>query len=108
VAAGHGQHIAGAPAFQAGAQPRVAAVDLIGGDPGRRGSGIQGPGDHLARQRGLGREPSPGRDARGAAAGPVISPGPGQVKLAVDQGMTGQGSPTPALISASQIPASAV
>ena len=90
VRGGHGQHIAHLAALQVGAQARVSAVHLIGGDPARGRARVQRPADHPPGQRRLGRERRPVRDARRAAPARIGGPRPRQVQLPVDQRVPGR------------------
>jgi len=85
VAGGHRQHITNPAGLQVSAQARVGAVHLIAGDPGGRNARAQSPGDHVAGQSRLGREPPLARNARCGAPARVSGPGPGQIQFPVDQ-----------------------
>jgi hypothetical protein len=85
VAAGNRQHIPDTAVLQGLTQFRVRAVDLVTGDPARSHAGVQGAGDHLGRQRWLGRELHRRRDTSLLAPVGVIGPDPRQIQLPVDQ-----------------------
>src|SRR3954447_22247744 len=68
-------------------QAAIGAIDLVAQNPGERYVGGNRPGDHAARQLGLGGEPhllaNAGRLTPGAVLGPLLR----KVQLAVDQRM---------------------
>ncbi|MDQ0578442.1 hypothetical protein QF030_000620 [Streptomyces rishiriensis] len=69
---------------------RIAAVDLVAGDPRRGDAGIKSSGDHLGGQCGLGRERQVVGDACRAAPIGVLGPGARDVEAAVDGGVPGR------------------
>ena len=73
--------------LQPAPQPAIAAIDRIGGHPGDRHPGVQGPLQHPAGQLRLGVELDLVRDPGLAAAPPVVGPALGQVQLPVHQRM---------------------
>ena len=81
--AGHRQDVADAAFLQRGPQLRVAAVDLVAGDPADAVSGVQEPFDHRARPApawSRRRSPCP---AGGPAAVGVAGPGTRDIQLPV-------------------------
>jgi hypothetical protein len=68
-------------------QPPVGAVDRVAQHPLARHAGIEGAGDHRARDLGLGQERDVLGDLGRAAPLQVLGPRLGQVEPAVDQGV---------------------
>jgi hypothetical protein len=74
-----GQHMGHPAALQPAPQRRVLAVDLIGGHPGSRHAGRQGPLQHALGQLRLGLEPDLVRHPGGPTPRPIVGPCLGQV-----------------------------
>jgi site-specific DNA recombinase len=79
------QHVGHLAALQPAPECRVLAVDLIGGHPGGRHPGIQGPLQHDPGELGLGLEPDLVGDAGGPTPRLILGPCLGQVQLPVDE-----------------------
>ncbi len=84
-------HVSQSQRAEGAPQLGVGAVHLIAGDPPRRGTPADGARDHLASQRGLGRERDFGRDLRARATLRVAGPPGGQVQRPVDERVPGRG-----------------
>jgi hypothetical protein len=74
VVAGDRQDVAELAGLQAGAERRIAAVDLVAGHPPGRRAGVEGGADHRQGQRGFGGERHVVGDPGGGAAGRVVGP----------------------------------
>ena len=72
-------------ALQPAPERRVLAVDLIGGHPGSRHPGIQGPLQYDPGQLRLGPEPHLLGHPGGSTPRPILGPCLGQVQLPVDE-----------------------
>jgi hypothetical protein len=86
VVAGHRRHLAHPTGLQLRPQPRVGAVDLVAGDPGRRDLAST----HRRSRSWPGRvwsQRQPRRGRRPPHAVRIVGPGAGQVQLPVDHGM---------------------
>jgi len=90
VRAGDPEHVA----LARSAQSRLDlahAVDAVGGDPGERHARLERPLDHRDRDRRLGGEVQVVGHVSGTPAIRLIGPAPGQVELAIDEGVAAIG-----------------